>query len=450
MLAIDIGSSKTVAVIANGENDKLTISGVGIAKSKGIKKGAITNIDEASRSIKQALSDAVRIAGVDNVKKAIVSISTNYTKSITSYGIVNVPGNEITIKEINRAIQTALYNANIPADYQVLQAIPYDFKVDELSEIDDPAGMSGSRLEVSLHIIVVQKSGVENLKKTLKLAGLEIENIVSSAYASGLSTLKEDEKELGVTVIDIGATTSDLAIFVNNSLRHTDFLGVGSYHITSDLSMALHTPLADAEAIKINFEELVKSGEDLIEISVIGSENEKQTASLTTITQVMSARIEETFLLLNKEIEDSGLKNKIGAGVVLTGGFTKFYNIKEIASQFFGGLPVRVGYPREIEGLFDNLKSPEFSCVIGLLLYGMKESLNYEIDSNRQFRTKYDFKSTSSTIPVEEVELDIQTEEMSTEEKKLKEKEEVTTIIEKNKNESGFLQKIKTWFGNLF
>jgi len=207
--------------------------------------------------------------------------------------------------------------------------------------------------------------------------------------------------------------------------------------------MALHTPLADAEAIKINFEELVKSGEDLIEISVIGSEDEKQTASLTTITQVISARIEETFLLLNKEIEDSGLRNKIGAGIVLTGGFTNFYNIKEIASQFFGGLPVRVGYPKEIGGLFDNLKAPEYSCVIGLLLYGIKDGLNYEIDSNRNFRTKYSFEETKTTsIPME---LDIETEE-----KKTKEKEEITTIISDNKKESNIIQKIKTWLGNLF
>lgn len=438
ILAIDLGSYKTTAIIANYDekSDTLSISGVGIAKSKGIKKGAIINIDEASKSIKQAINDAKRVAGVD-VKNAIVSISSVYTKSLTSYGIVNVPGNEITIKEINRAIQTALYNANISQDYQLLQAIPYDFKVDELSEIEDPAGMSGSRLEVALHIIAAQKSGIENMKKTLKQAGVDIENIVAAGYASGLATLKDDEKELGVALIDIGATTSDLTIFINKTLRYTDYLGVGSHHITNDLSMALHTPLADAEAIKINFEEYVKNDEDLIEISIIGSEEEKQKASLTTITQVISARIEETFLLLNKEIEDSGLKNKIGAGIVLTGGFTNFYNIKEIATSFFEGLPVRVGLPKNIEGLFENLKAPEYSTAIGLLLYGKKDGLTYEIDSNRQFRTKYSFDEFSTkTLDKEE------------ETKKSQEKEEISSII--IEKEPGFLQKIKTWFNNLF
>ncbi|GAB6044852.1 cell division protein FtsA [Caminibacter profundus] len=438
ILAIDLGSYKTTAIIANYDekSDSLSISGVGIAKSKGIKKGAIINIDEASKSIKQAINDAKRVAGVD-VKNAIVSISSVYTKSLTSYGIVNVPGNEITIKEINRAIQTALYNANISQDYQLLQAIPYDFKVDELSEIEDPAGMSGSRLEVALHIIAAQKSGIENMKKTLKQAGVDIENIVAAGYASGLATLKDDEKELGVALIDIGATTSDLTIFINKTLRYTDYLGVGSHHITNDLSMALHTPLADAETIKINFEEYVKNDEDLIEISIIGSEEEKQKASLTTITQVISARIEETFLLLNKEIEDSGLKNKIGAGIVLTGGFTNFYNIKEIATSFFEGLPVRVGLPKNIEGLFENLKAPEYSTAIGLLLYGKKDGLTYEIDSNRQFRTKYSFDEFSTkTLDKEE------------ETKKSQEKEEISSII--IEKEPGFLQKIKTWFNNLF
>jgi len=169
ILAIDLGSYKTTAIIANYDekSDTLSISGVGIAKSKGIKKGAIINIDEASKSIKQAINDAKRVAGVD-VKNAIVSISSVYTKSLTSYGIVNVPGNEITIKEINRAIQTALYNANISQDYQLLQAIPYDFKVDELSEIEDPAGMSGSRLEVALHIIAAQKKWNRKHEKNSK------------------------------------------------------------------------------------------------------------------------------------------------------------------------------------------------------------------------------------------------------------------------------------------
>jgi len=435
ILAIDVGSYKTIAIIANAD-EELSISGVGIAKSKGIKKGAITNIDEAAKSIKHAVSDAKRIAGID-INKAIVSISSTYTQSIKSNGIVNIPGNEVTLKEINRAIQTALYNATIPNDYVVLQAIPYDFKVDELSEIEDPQGMSGSRLEVSLHIIIAQKAGMENLKKTFKQAGIEIVNIVNAGYASALAVLNEDEKDLGVAVIDIGATTSDLAIYLNKALRYTDFLAVGSHHITSDLSMALHTTPSEAEYIKTHFEELIKTDEDLIEISVIGNENEKQKASLTTITQVISARVEETFLLLNKEIERSGLKPKLGAGIVLTGGFTNFYNVKEIASQFFDGHPVRVGRPKVINGLVENLQAPEYATVIGLLLYGNGENNKYEKDSNQQFKSEHVF--------------DIHFEEESqNESKQIDEKEELANIASQKPQGVNPFKKFITWLNNLF
>ena len=430
ILAIDIGSAKTTAIIANYNKDTLSISGLGVTTSKGIKRGTIINIEEAAKTIKEAVNDAKRIAGVE-VNRAIINVSTSYTKSIVSFGVVNIPENEIKVKEINRAIDLAIRNANIPKDYTLLQAIPFNFKVDEMSDIEDPLGMSGSRLEVGVHIIAIQKSGLENIKKTINQAGLEIENLVSTPYASGLAVLKEDEKELGVALIDIGATTSDLGIFVNKALRHTDTLGVGSHHITSDLSIALHTPLIDAEAIKINFEELIKSGEEIIEISVIGNEEEKQQASLETITHIISARIEETFLLLKKEIEDSGLKNKIGAGIVLTGGFTNFYNIKNIAAPFFEGMPIRIGYPKEINGLFENLRKPEFSCVIGLLLYGIREGINYEIDSNHKFLTRK-----------------FELEELPTLEKVEEEKEEISTIIKKQ--EPSIIQRLKTWISSLF
>ncbi|MEO1928572.1 MAG: cell division protein FtsA [Nautiliaceae bacterium] len=434
ILAIDVGSFKTIAVIANYDKEKLSISGVGISKSNGVKKGAIVNIDETVKSIKESVAHAKRIAGID-INKAIVSISSAYTQSITSNGVVNIPENEINLKEINRAIQNALYNADIPQDYLVLQAIPYNFKVDELTEIDDPQGMTGSRLEVSLHIILAKKSGMENLKKTFQQAGIEILNIVNAGYASALAVLNDDEKELGVAVIDIGASTSDMAIFVNKALRHIDFLAVGSHHITSDLSMALHTKPSEAEYIKTHFEELIKSGEDLIEISVIGSDNEKQKASLSTITQVISARIEETFLLLNKEIQRSGLESQIGAGIVLTGGFTNFYNVKEIASQFFEGHPVRLGKPKIINGLVENLQKPEFSTVIGLLMYATGKSSKYEKDSNQQFVTE----------TIEEIQ---QPQIVVQQEAKKNEKEDLARIAQKE--DINPIKKFINWLNNLF
>ena len=246
ILGIDIGSSKTVALIAE-IGEEANVTGLGIAKSKGIRKGTITNIDQAANSVKQAVTDAKRIAGITMVKRAIVSISTAYTKSITSHGIINVPNKEITISEIHRVIQVALYNAVIPSEFDTLQAIPYDFKVDDVNEIEDPEGMVGTRLEVSIHIVLAQKSAIENIKKMMKLAGITVENIVLSSFASAIATLNDDEKEQGVALVDIGATTSDLIIFKERAIRWTAFVGVGSHHITNDLAIAIHTPIAYAE-----------------------------------------------------------------------------------------------------------------------------------------------------------------------------------------------------------
>lgn len=436
ILAVDIGSSKTTALIADN-SDNLTISGIGIAKSKGIKKGIITNIEEASKSIKQAVNDAKRVAGIE-LNKALVSISSAYTKSIKSYGIVNVPNKEVSIKEINRAINSAMINAAIPNDYIPIQAIPYNFKLDDSSEIEDPVGMSGSRLEVTLHIIIAQKSGLDNLKKAFKQAGIEIDKIVNAGYASALAVLKEDEKELGVAVMDIGAATCDIAIFINKALCYTDYLPIGSHHITHDLSIALHTTLKDAENIKLNFENYVNNSEDLIEISVIGNESEKQKASISTITQVISARVEETFLLLNKKLDESKLKEKIGTGIVLTGGFTNFYNVKSIASNFFEGLPVRIGYPKEIEGLMENLKAPEFSTIIGLILYANGENSKYEKDSNQNFHSL----DLSENIPSKN--------ELFEKKDEKEEKEVLAEIPKKSKNTANPIKKFINWINNLF
>ena len=429
ILGIDIGSSKTVAIIADIA-EEATITGVGIAKSKGIKKGTITNIDQAANSIKQAVNDAKRIAGT-NVNKAIVSISTAYTKSTKSYGIVNIPSNEITISEINRAIQTALYNATIPNDYVVLQAIPYDFKVDDITEIEDPEGMSGSRLEVSIHIILAQKSGIENIKKMLKIAGIEVENIVLNSFASAIATLNDDEKEQGVALIDIGATTSDLIIFKDNAIRWTEFVGVGSHHITNDLAMALHTPLAKSEEIKLNIANF--NDEDIIEVPLIGDEENTQSVNVVTIKEIMYARINETLMILNKLIEDSKLKSKL-TGIVLTGGFTNLPNLREIAIPIFGNMSVRIAKPKEINGLFDNLKAPEFSTAIGLIVYALGKHSSYEIDSNRKFRSKYSVEELSKEEPINLTNKD----------------DNDIEPIGSDENSVSIIQKIHMWFKHLF
>jgi len=387
LLAIDIGSSKISAVIAEVRDGTIHILGSGIARSQGVRKGTITNIELTTRSIRQALSDAKRVAGTVP-PKATISISGAYTRSINSSGIVNIPQQEIGIKEINRVMQTALYNANIPNEYEVLHVLPYNFKVDEQEFIEDPFGMNASRLEVDTHIITTQKSNLSNLKKAVKSAGIEIENVVLAGYASAISVLGEEEKELGVCVIDMGGSTCDMVIHSGNSLRYNTFLAVGSNHITNDLSMALHTPLTVAEKIKVEYGSLRSPSSDLIEIPVIGDENENHEISLEIVYNVIMARVQETLMILAKELEKSNLKEQIGAGIVLTGGMTKLDGIRELAVAIFDNMPVRIGKPRPVEGDFQPLNDPAFSSVLGLLEYSAGGFTQYEIDSNKKMLHK--------------------------------------------------------------
>jgi cell division protein FtsA len=387
ILGIDIGSSKICAIIAEQNEDDIKILGAGIAKSQGLKKGIITNIELASKSIKNALNDAKRVAGTQ-YEKVIVSISGAYTKSIDSSGVVNIPNREIGIREITRAMQMADHNANIPNEYEKLHVLPYNFKVDDQEFIEDPLGMNGARLEVQVHIITTQKSSLSNLEKAVKSAGIEIDNIVLGGYASSIAVLNHDEKELGVSVIDMGGATCNLIVHTGNSIRYNDFLGVGSLNITNDLSTALHTPLGAAENIKINYGSLHGSSSDLIELPVIGDDGSTHEVSLDIVSNVIYVRVEETLMILAKALEDSGFKDQLGAGIVLTGGMTKLEGIRDLASAIFDNLPVRVAKPREMEGLFETLRDPGYSTAIGLVLYGGGHFTPYEIDSNKKLRYK--------------------------------------------------------------
>ena len=397
ILGIDIGSTKICAIIAQKFDDEIRILGAGIVKTSGIKKGIITNIDQASRSIKRAVSDAKKVSGT-HYDDVIVSISGAYAKSVNSYGVVNVPSKDISIEEINRVLNMADHNANIPHEYERLHVLPYNFKVDEHSNIDDPLGMNGSRLEVEVHIITVLKTSLHNLKKALEAASIEPTNIVLSGYASSIAVLNEDEKELGVAVIDMGGTTTDIIVHLGHSIRYNDFIGVGSANVTNDLSMALHTPIAAAEEIKIKYGSLLSNDRSIIKIPSIGDKNTNNEVSLEVAKRVIFARVEETLMLIAQNLKNSDYLDKLGAGIVLTGGMTKIEGIRELANHIFRNLPVRIANPIEngIDGMFETLKSPEFSTTIGLILYGAGFATSYEMDSNRRLRSNQHLLPTSS------------------------------------------------------
>ncbi|MDR2635528.1 MAG: cell division protein FtsA [Campylobacteraceae bacterium] len=401
ILGIDIGTTKICAIIAQKSGlDDTKILGVGVAKSQGLKRGIITNIDLASKSIKTAISEAKRAAGMQ-FERVIVSISGAYVKSMDSSGVVNIPNRDIGIKEINRAMQMADYNANatIPQEHEKLHVLPYNFIVDDQSFIEDPLGMNGGRLEVQVHIITVQRSSLINLKKAVKLAGIEIDNLVLNSYASSIAALSRDEKELGVVIIDLGGATCNMAIHVGNSIRYNDFLGVGSANITNDISMALHTPIHSAEETKIKYGSLKNISSELIKLPIIGDEHSTHEVSLEMVSNVIYARVEETLAILSNSLNKSGFKDKIGAGLVLTGGMTKLEGLRELAAAIFN-MPVRMAKPKEMEGLFEILRDPGFSTAVGLVLYGSGYFTPYEIDSNKKLRYKNEILEDGKNINV--------------------------------------------------
>ncbi len=454
ILGIDIGSTKICAVIAQKSDDTLKIAGNGESQSKGIKKGIITNIELASNSIKEAVNEAKKVAGT-NIDRVIISISGAYTKSVESYGVVNIPDKEIGIKEINRVMMMADHNANIPSDYERIHVLPYNFKVDNQEFIDDPLGMNGNRLEVHVHIVTAQKTSLNNLKKAVELSGISIDNIVLTGYASGIAVLNEDEKELGAAVIDMGGATCNLVINANNSIRYNDFLAVGSNNITNDLSMALHTPLSEAEKVKIKNGSLKKISSELIELPVIGADDDKKTneVSLEIVSNVIYARVEETLMILAKSVDESGFKDQIGAGVVLTGGFTKLEGLRELAIAIFDNMPVRIAKPKRLNGMFETLKDPTYSTSIGLVLYGSGDFIPYEIDSNKKLRYKNEIIEPSKNIQniiedIDEIKLD-RLDGLNKPDKKSIEKSTTVANIKKLEKNSGFKEKVTRFWNTV-
>jgi len=395
ILAIDIGSTKICAIIGEIKDGSVDISGHGIVKSQGIKKGTITNIQLASKAIKTSVDDAKRVAGL-NISLANISMSGAYTKSVNATGVVNIPSGEISITEINRVMQTALYNANIPNEFEILHVLPYKFKIDEQDFIDDPNGMNANRMEVDVHIIMTAKSNLGNLKKAVNAAGIEINKVVLSGYASSIAVVSESDRARGVAVIDLGGETSNLIIHVGNSIQYNDFLSVGSNHITNDLSIALHTPLDSAETLKITEGTLLESESKEIELPIIGDENNINVVSLDIAQNIIYSRMEETINILANSLAKSELADQLGSGIVLTGGMTKVPGTRELAQALIPNIPVRLGQPENTLNVMDDLNSPEFSTAIGLLYYASGKHTEYELDGDKSMLHSKDYKPKSS------------------------------------------------------
>ncbi len=392
LLAIDIGSSNITAVIARNNLDyKINILGTGSYKSDGINKGVISNIEVASKCIKEAVLLAKRNT-TEQIDSTVVSISGAYTKGIRSSGSVNIPNGLITENEINQVLQMALYNATIIPEYEVVHVIPIFFKIDDSADVENPLNMNGSRLEVSVFVVTAKKTALTNVQSALKIAGITVNNFVLDSYATAISILDEQQKKFGATVINIGATTTEFICYKGTSVIYNGFIPVGSNHITNDLSVMLHTPPIAAEKIKTEYGNLLKTTEDLANKKVrtprIGDEKNSSEVSLEHVQTIIHARVEEVLTLVRNNLRKSGIHESMGTGIVITGGMSKLEGMKELATLVFDNLPVKISNPINIKNGYMSFEDPRMATIVGLLLFSLEPNRNFELDSNKNLIRK--------------------------------------------------------------
>ena len=372
VVGLDIGTTKICAIIAevNG-NRAVDIIGIGTSPSKGLRKGVVVNIDVTVESIRRAIAEAELMAGV-KAGAAFVGIAGGHIKGINSRGVIAISGkdHEVTPQDVERVVDAAKAVA-LPVDREVIHILPQEFLIDGQGGIKEPVGMSGVRLEAEVHIVTGAVTSAQNIIKCANRAGLEVQDIVLQQLASSEATLAQDEKDLGVVLVDIGGGTSDIAVFVEGSIYHTAVLSLGGDHVTNDIAIGLRTPAHEAEAIKKKYgcalASLVKQDET-IEVPSVGGRRPR-ILSRQTLCEIIQPRIEEIFGLVEREIHRAGYGSQVAGGVVVTGGSSIMEGVPELAEQIFD-LPVRRGLPAGVGGLTDVVASPIYATGVGLVLYG--------------------------------------------------------------------------------
>jgi cell division protein FtsA len=372
---LDIGSGKVCTVVGElGEDDQIEIIGIGTAPSLGIRKGVIIDLDQAIQSVKESIESAERMAGI-RINSAFVSIAGSHITSVNSKGVIAISGEspEITENDIEKGIEAAKAGI-VSSEKELIHTLSREFIVDGQSGISDPLGMSGARLECKVHIITGSITAVQNLVKCVEEAGLDIEEIIFGTLASSNAILSNAEKELGILLIDIGAGTTGIAIFVEGGLAYSAVLPVGGVQITNDLAVGLRTSIEEAEKIKISYGSTVENGaspEKLVEISSINGK-EKHDVSKKYLVEIIEPRVSEIFNFVGMEVRKSGCHNMIPGGIVITGGSSLLPGISEVAEQVLN-LPSRLGRPHYEGELADMINDPSYSEAIGLLSFATEK-----------------------------------------------------------------------------
>lgn len=375
IVGLDIGTSKVVAIVAapildaGPSENALEIIGIGSHPARGMKKGVVVNIESTVQSIQRAVEEAELMAGCQ-IHSVYAGIAGSHIRSLNSHGTVAIRDKEVTQGDIERVVDAAKA-VHFPGDQQLLHVMPQEYIIDNQEGIREPIGMSGVRLEAKVHLITGAVSAAQNISKCIERCGLSVDGIILEQMASSYSVLVEDEKELGVCLVDIGGGTTDIAIFVDGAIRHTAVIPIAGDQVTNDIAVALRTPTQYAEEIKMKYAcaltQLAREDET-IEVPSVGDRPPRQLAR-QTLAEVVEPRYEELLTLVQAELRRSGFEELLAAGVVLTGGSSKMEGVIELAEEVFH-LPVRLGLPQHVGGLVETVKNPIHATGVGLLLFG--------------------------------------------------------------------------------
>ena len=375
IVGLDIGTSKVVAIVGEVTPDgAIDIIGIGSNRSRGLKKGVVVNLESTVHSIQRAVEEAELMAGCQ-INSVFVGIAGSHISSLNSNGVVAIRENEVIASDIERVIDSARAVA-IPADQKILHIMPQEFIIDGQEGIKEPVGMAGIRLEAKVHIVTGAVSAAQNIIKCVRRCGLEVDDIILEQLASSSAVLTDDEKELGVCLVDIGGGTTDIAVFCDGFIRHTAVIPIAGDQVTNDIAVALRTPTQHADDIKLKYAcaltQLVQDDE-MIDVPSIGDRPTRK-KSRGNLAEIIEPRYEELMMLVQAELRRSGFENIVAAGVVLTGGSAKVEGLVELAEEVFH-MPVRLGYPQYVSGLSEVVRNPIYATGVGLLLFGQQNSV---------------------------------------------------------------------------
>ncbi len=371
VVGLDIGTSKVCAVVGEMTEQGIEIIGVGSHPSQGLRKGVVINIESTVHAVKKAVAEAELMAGCE-ILTVVTGIAGGHIKAFNSHGIVAVKNKEVSARDLERVIDAAKAVA-IPTDQEILHILPQDYIIDDQDGIKEPLGMSGVRLEARVHIVTGALTAAQNIVKCCNRAGLNVAEIVAGPLASADAVLSDEERELGVALVDMGGGTTDIAIFYDGTVKFTAVLGIGGNHVTNDIAAGLRTPVTDAERIKQRYgfaKASMASGDERVEVPSVAGKT-VGSVSRQILCEIIEPRLDEVFELIQKEIAKSGYEGSLTSGVVMTGGSLLLRGAIEKAERSFAA-PVRLGVPAHVGGLVDIISSPIYATAVGLALRGMK------------------------------------------------------------------------------